>query len=294
MTDATHGPGSANRARSGPYTKHAITSENGNNGQHIVGSDAAIGIATNVYAVGNRFWGIADFSQLGNQFFGGQTSYNYYGGFLRPRTVRFSQDPNPDIATGEGFPLAGNSLLRWIYGEDNNAVIKPTPQTVAPNYAGKFLQLNRFVAGFNVAEYCALFTVIGDVVNGALVVDSFGLAKGIDSGYEDTAGASLSLEGEFIPAYNTGIRLQDRLSLMAFGSTNEKVWIRAMRQAEAEGPPNRHMPSTERAPFRAMPEIVFFTDPVAGGHVGSVLCIVGTTPEGAPIWEHRKFGKIEM
>lgn len=268
-------------------------SENGNNGLHIVGSDAAIGVAVNLYALGNRFWGVVDLSQIGNQFIGGQTSYNYYGGFLRPRTVRFSQDPNTDLATGEGFPLAGNTLLRWVYGEDNNAVIKPTPETVAPNYAGKFLQFNRFVAAYNVAEYCALHTILGDVVDGKLVIDSFALARGIDSGYEDSGGNSLSLEGEFIPSYNTGIRLHDRLSLMGFGSQTEKVWIRAMSQAEAAGPPNRTMPATDAAPSRPLPEIVFFTDPAAGGYVGRVFCIVGRDDENKPVWGHRNFGKIE-
>lgn len=266
-------------------------SDNGNNGLHIVGTDATLGVAINVYATGNRFWGIADLSQTGNQFIGGQTAYNYYGGFLRPKLVRFSPNPN---AAGDEIPLAGQTILRWVYGEDNNAVIKPTATTLAPTYAGKFLSFNRFVAAYNVLEYCVLNNALVDVVNGALDPATSAPATGIDSGSQaDTACNTLSLEGEFIPSFNTGIRVEDRLSLMGHGSTEQRVWIRAATTAEAEAATAGPEGSTVVSQPPSGPEIVFFTDPVAGGHIGSVLCIIRRNGDGSPVWGHRKFGKIE-
>lgn len=47
------------------------TRDNGNNGLHIFGSDATLGLAKNLYALANRFWGVADLSYTGNQFIGG-------------------------------------------------------------------------------------------------------------------------------------------------------------------------------------------------------------------------------
>lgn len=267
------------------------TRNNGNNGLHIMGSDATLGIAKNLYALHNRFWGIADLSYLGNQFLGGQVSYNHYGGFLRPRILQLPADPNAEFATGAGIPLPGTSLLRWVYGEDNNAVMKHATGQIAPNYAGKFLQFNRFVSAYNVLEYCLLNNAFHQVTNSGQLSGS-APAIYIDSGYQDTGCNSINLEGEFIPSFNTGIRLQDRLSLTAFGNAGEKVWIRAMKMAEAAVPPNRAMPSTTD-PFGPLPEIVFFTDPVAGDYVGSVYCITGKDAAGKPVWGHRKFGKIQ-
>lgn len=74
------------------------------------------------------------------------------------------------------------------------------------------------------------------IVNGRLDTALSKLVS-IDSGYLDTGCNTLSLEGEFIPSFNTGIRVQDRISLMAFGGGQEKVWIRAMSRAEAAMPP---------------------------------------------------------
>lgn len=187
------------------------TSENGNNGLHIVGEDASPGVAISFYANGNRFWGIADLSrsQAFNQDISGQASYNQYGGFLRPRSVRFTNDLNPDIANSEGFPLSGPVLLRGFYGEDNGAAITLTDGTQGPTYGGKSLQFNRFIWGNNVLEHCLLNNTLRDVVS-----REDALAKGIDTGYQDTHCNTIDLEGEFIPSFNTGIRLQDRLSLM--------------------------------------------------------------------------------
>ncbi len=263
---------------------------NGNNGLHIFGSDAHLGLAQNFYAMHNRFWGIADLSYHGNQFSGGQASNNHYGGFLRPFQVQLPGDPHPVYST-VGMPLPGATLLRWFYGEDNDAVVHTPQKPFKPNYAGKFLQLNRFMSAFNVLEYCTLNNMMTGIVNGRLDTASSKPAVFIDSGYLDTGCNTLSLEGEFIPSFNTGIRVQDRISLMAFGGGQEKVWIRAMSRAEAAMPPGRSMPSTAD-PVNSLPEIIFFTDPVAGGYVGSVYCIVGKKQDGTPLWEHRKFGKI--
>jgi hypothetical protein len=269
------------------------TRNNGNDGLHIFGSDATLGIAKNIYALNNRFWGIVDLSYLGNQFWGGQASYNHYGGFLRPRILQLPTDTNVEYATGSGMPLPGSSLLRWIYGEDNNAVISDTSGKIAPNYTGKFLQFNRFISAYNVLEYCLLNNSLYDVKGGVINQFSVIPATHIDTGYMDTGCNTVSLEGEFIPSFNTGIRIQDRLSLMAFGSNQEKVWIRAMKTADAMIPPSRSMPGTTD-PVKPQPEIIFFTDPVAGGHVGSVYCIIGKNPSGQPIWGHRKFGNIQL
>jgi hypothetical protein len=265
-----------------------ITQENGNNGLHIVGEDASPGVAINLYSNGNRFWGVADLSrsQAFNQFISGQTSYNQYGGFLRPKSVRFTNDSDPEIANGEGFPLSGPVLLRGFYGEDNGAVIILPDKKRESTYAGKFIQFNRFVWGNNILEHCLLNNVLRDIVDGVISGIETS-ATGIDTGYQDSACNTIDLSGEFIPSFNTGIRLQDRLSLMAYGSINRKVWIRAATQAEAEA---------ERGSARPLdpdvPEIVFFTDPVAGGYIGSVYCIV-VKDDGTKGWGYRKFGKIE-
>jgi hypothetical protein len=261
--------------------------DNGNNGLHVVGSDA-IGVAINLQSNGNRFWGIADLSygQGINQYISGQTAYNHYGGFLRPKAVRFTNDPNPTFVSGEGFPLAGPVLLRGFYGEDNGAVIVLPEDKRGPTYAGKFILFNRFIWGNNILEHCLLNNSLRDVVNGVISPIET-LATGIDTGYQDTHCNTIDLEGEFIPSFNTGIRLQDRLSLMAYGSTDRKVWIRAATQAEAEAEIGSARPLDPD-----VPEIVFFTDPVAGGYIGSVYCIV-VKDDGTKGWGYRKFGKIE-
>jgi hypothetical protein len=257
--------------------------DNGNNGLHVVGGDA-IGVAINLQSNGNRFWGIADLSyaQGINQYISGQTSYNHYGGFLRPRAVRFTNDPDPKYATGEGFSLAGPVLLRGFYGEANGAIVILPDETWDATYAGKLLQLNRFIWGNSVLEHCVLNNNLRDVVS-----REDAPAKGIDSGYGDTRCNTIDLEGEFIPSFNTGIRLQDRLSLMAYGSTDQKVWIRAATQAEAEVELGSARPVDPN-----VPEIVFFTDPVAGGYIGSVYCIV-INDDGTKEWKYRKFGRID-
>jgi hypothetical protein len=269
------------------------TQENGNNGLHLVGEDASPGIALSLDASGNRFWGVADLSrgQSVNQFISGQTAYNQYGGFLRPRGVRFTSDPDPDKAEAM-FPLSGMSLLRGFYGEDNGGVIVLADNKRGPNYADKFLQLNRFIWAYNVLEHCALHNILRDVVDGVITPIETP-ATGIDTGYLDSACNTIDLSDESIPSFNTGIRLQDRLSLMAFGSIEQRVWIRAAttqqaKDAEsgAEGTPVASQPLNG-------PEIVFFTDPVAGGYIGSVLCIL-RIDDGKPVWGHRKFGKIEQ
>jgi hypothetical protein len=263
--------------------------DNGNNGLHVVGGDA-IGVAINLQSNGNRFWGIADLSygQGINQYIGGQTSYNHYGGFLRPKGVRFTNDPNPNYVSGDGFPLAGPVLLRGFYGEANGA------STGGSNYANKFLQFNRFIWGNNILEHCLLNNDLRDVVDGKIGPPG-SPATGIDTGYLDTRCNIIELEGEFIPSFNAGIRLQDRLSLMAYGSTDQKVWIRAMTTAEAEAPiDGRPMPDYSLNSFaKPLPEVIFFTDPVAGGYVGSIYCIVGVNDDGTKTWGHRKFGRIE-
>jgi hypothetical protein len=259
--------------------------DNGNNGLHVVGEDASPGVAINLQANGNRLWGIADLSrsQGVNQYISGQTSYNHYGGFLRPQAVRFTNDLNPNIANGGGFPLSGPVLLRGFYGEANGAEIILPDGKRGSTYAGKFMQFNRFIWGNNVLEHCALNNDLHDVVNG-----ESSLATGIDTGYQDTHCNTIDLEGEFIPSFNTGIRLQDRLSLMAYGSTDQKVWIRAATQAEAEVEIGSARPLDP-----SVPEIVFFTDPVAGGYIGSVYCIV-VKDDGTKEWKYRKFGRIEF
>ena len=271
----------------------AIAQDNGNNGLHIVGEDASPGMAINLYANGNRFWGVADLSraQAVNQFISGQASYNHYGGFLRPRGVRFTNDLNPEIANGTGFPPSGTVLLRGFYGEDNGAVIVLADNKRGPTYADKFLQLNRFIWAYNVLEHCALNNVLRDVMDGVISPIETS-ATGIDTGYQDSACNTIDLSGEFIPSFNTGIRLQDRLSLMAYGSIEQRVWIRAATTAEAEvaAAGAEGTPVVSQPPNG--PEIVFFTDPVAGGYIGSVLCIL-RIDDGTPVWGHRKFGKIE-
>jgi hypothetical protein len=241
--------------------------DNGNNGLHVVGGDA-VGVAFNLQSNGNRLWGIAELSyaQGVNQYISGQTSYNHYGGFLRPKAVRFTNDPDPKYAMGEGFPLAGPVFLRGLYGEANGAIIVLPDETWGATYSGKLLQLNRFIWGDSVLEHCALNNNLRDIVS-----REDAPAKGIDSGYEDTRCNTIDLEGESIPSFNTGIRLQDRLLLMAYGSSEEKVWIRAATQAEAESEIGSARPVDPN-----VPEIVFFTDPVAGGCIGSVYCIVAT------------------
>lgn len=266
---------------------------NCNNGLHIFGSDATLGLAKNLYALANRFWGVADLSYTGNQFIGGQAAYNHFGGFLRPRLVQLTTDPDQNHAN-TGLPLPGMTLLRWFYGEDNNALLHKDESPVLPNYAGKFLQFNRFISAYNLLEHCLLHNSMIPIENGQLINNSAVPALHIDSGYQDTGCNSMSISGEFIPSFDTGIRLQDRLSIMAFGSDQEKVWIRAMKRSEAAAPPNRSMPTanTPDLPQPPQPEIVFFTDPKAGDYVGSVFCITGKDESGKPIWEHRKFGKI--
>lgn len=269
------------------------TRDNGNNGLHIFGSDATLGLAKNLYALANRFWGVADLSYTGNQFIGGQASYNHFGGFLRPRLTQLTTDPDQNHA-GVGLPLPGMTLLRWFYAEDNNAVAHKQGSQTLPNYDGKFLSFNRFISAYNLLEHCLLHNSITPIVNGTLVHTSATPALHIDSGYQDTGCNSMSISGEFIPSFDTGIRLQDRLSIMAFGSDQEKVWIRAMKRSEAAAPPSRTMPTanTKELPQPLQPEIVFFTDPLAGDYVGSVFCIIGKKASGEPIWGHRKFGKI--
>jgi hypothetical protein len=261
-----------------------ITQKNGNNGLHVVGENASPGVAINLYANENRFWGIADLSrcQATNQYISGQTSYNHYGGFLRPRAVRFINDPHPEIANGDGFPLNGPVLLRGVYGE-NGASVSLADGTLGPTYAGKTLQFNRFIWQGNILEHCVLNNVFYDSVNN----QEDGLATGIDTGYRDTHCNTINLEGERIPSFNTGIFLQDRLSLMAYGSTNKKVWIRAVATTEAE------IDRLQDADAPDIVEIVFFTDPVAGGYIGSVRCII-EKDDGTKEWGYRKFGKIEL
>jgi hypothetical protein len=254
--------------------------ENGNNGLHVVGGDA-FGVAINLQSTHNRFWGIADLSSAQGvcQYIGGQVSYNHYGGFLRPKGVRFITDPDPKYSTGDGFPMAGPAFLRGVYAEANLA------QPGGPNYANKLLHFNRFIWGNNLLEHCALANSLGGAI-----------AKGIDSGYGDTNCNVINLGGgEFIPTFNTGIQLQDRLSLTAYGSTAQKVWIRAMTTAEAEAPiDGRPMPDYSLDGFaKPLPEVIFFTDPVAGEYVGSIYCIVGVNDDGTEVWGHRKFGRIE-
>ena len=263
---------------------------NGNNGLHIVGSDAAIGLAMNLYANHNRLWGVMDLSQLGNQFIGGQASYNGYGGVIRPRYVRFSTD----LVNFDQVPIwipAGMTLLRWFYAEENNAVLVDSNGINQANYAGKFLAFNRFIAAYNMLEYCALYTTWADINNGMIDINSMTLVQGIDSDYRDLGCNQSSLEGEFIPSFDTGLRLQDRLSLMAYGSSEQKVWIRAMsRDALTQ---DRTKPSYASPP-KALPEIIFYTDPAAGDYIGSVYCIVGTKEDGTKEWGYRPFGKIEL
>jgi hypothetical protein len=269
------------------YVDTVMVRGNANNGLHIFGTDSHLGLALNLQALANRLWGVADLSYSGNQFIGGQASNNHFGGFLRPRSVRVLEDQDNPSDT----PLPGITMLRGFYGEDNNAKV-PAGGGFAPTYAGQFLSFNRFVSAYNLLEHCQLETFLVELVGGVITPPA-APAQGIDTGYEDTGCNTTNLEGEFIPSFNTGIRLQDRLSLVALGSKDHTVWVRSMSRAAAASPINRAMPSFGQ-PVQPLPEVVFFTDPVAGGYVGSVYCLVRKEADGSEIWEHRPFGKIEV